>query len=642
MDASAQDRRLQRANETFDAGEYYMAIDLYRDAYQNTLDKSVKPEILFKIAECYRLTNEPRKAELWYNKALAKDYQGPLAVLYYAEMLKMNEEYEDAKVQFEKYMTLVPDDPRGKIGLRSCEVSQEWKEFPSGYEVEEVRFFNSRASDYAPSFARDDYKVVYFTSSREETTGNEIHGATGQGFSDIFYSVQDIKGKWSTPQPLGDEINTEGEEGTPSLPPGYGSMYFTRCKMSKNKAFGCEIMVAQKNGEEWDKVKSLELAGDSLVVAHPAISADETALYFVSDMQGTLGGKDIWRVTRASAGDEWGEIENLGDQINTPGDEVFPYVHPDGTLYFSSDSRLGMGGLDIYKANVMESGDWKVENMRYPINSPYDDFGIAFEAEREAGFFSSTRDGRSDDIYAFLLPPLRFSITGVVKNEADDQPIANAKVKSISSAGITLENETDDKGNFKFMLKPNTDYVFIASKEGFLNGKEKETTKGLTESTDFETEIYLASIAKPIELPNIIYDFGKWELRPESMVSLDQLVETLNDNPNITIELMSHTDARASEQFNQELSQKRAQVVVDYLTNNGISPDRLSARGYGESKPRVVDERDHAAYPFLELGQSLTEEYIESLEDPEHQEIAHQLNRRTEFKVLRTDYVSKQ
>jgi peptidoglycan-associated lipoprotein len=642
--AVAQSKKADKAYSTYEAGEYYAAIDQFKDAYQKTADKKEKLNIAFYIAESYRLTNNPKQSELWYGKVIAKNYENPVAVLRYAEALKMNQEYEEAKIQFQAYKELVPDDPRAANGILSCEIAQEWIEFPNGYVVEEMRFLNSKMSDYSPFYSRDDYQQLFFTSSREETTGQAEHGGTGQGFSDIFVSTMDRKGKWSTPLPLEEPVNTVAEEGTPVLSSDYNTLYFTRCNVSKRKALGCEIFSAKRNNEKWEKVQSLALAPDSITIAHPAISQDELTLYFVSDMKGSTknyegkNSKDIWRVTRTSASDDWGEPENLGPDINTPGDEVFPFVHADGTLYFSSDGHIGMGGLDIFKA-TNNAGGWEIENMQYPINSEADDFGIVFEAEKESGFLSSSRKGKGDDdIYSFILPPLKFSITGVVKDEKTDEPISNATIKSISSDGITLESISGKDGAFKFMLKGGVDYVFIASKEDYLKGKERETTKGLTQSTEFETEIYLSPIDKPIEIENIFFELDKAELRPESIVSLDQLVETLNDNPNITIELGSHTDARASDAYNLDLSRRRAQSVVNYLISKNIARDRLIAKGYGESTPKVVDKKDNEAYPFLPVGTKLTEEYINNLEDEDQQEMAHFLNRRTEFTVLRTDY----
>jgi peptidoglycan-associated lipoprotein len=643
--ALAQSKKAIKAYSTYEAGEYYAAIDQFKDAYQKTADKKEKLNIAFYIAESYRLTNNPKQSELWYGKVIAKNYENPVAILRYAEALKMNQEYKEAKIQFQAYKELVPDDPRAVDGILSCDIAQEWIEFPNGYVVQEMKFLNSKMSDYSPFYSRADYQQLFFTSSREETTGQAEHGGTGQGFSDIFVSTMDRKGKWSTPLPLDEPVNTIAEEGTPALSSDFNTLYFTRCNVSKRKALGCEIFTAKKNNEKWDKVQSLALASDSITIAHPAISQDELTLYFVSDMKGSIkdyegkNSKDIWKVTRKSVSDDWGEPENLGPDINTPEDELFPYVHADGTLYFSSNGHIGMGGLDIFKAVTNSAGEWEIENMQYPINSPADDFGIVFETEKESGFLSSSRKGKgNDDIYSFILPPLKFSIMGIVKDEKTDEPISNATIKSISSDGITLESISGKDGSFKFMLKGGVDYVFIASKEDYLKGKERETTKGLTQSTEFETEIYLSPIDKPIEIENIFFELDKAELRPESIVSLDQLVETLNDNPNITIELGSHTDARASDAYNLDLSRRRAQSVVDYLISKKIARDRLVAKGYGESTPKVVDKKDHEAYPFLPLGTRLTEEYINSLEDEDMQEMAHFLNRRTEFTVLRTDY----
>ncbi|MGC9342501.1 MAG: OmpA family protein [Bacteroidales bacterium] len=630
-----------RANAAYEAGEYYEAIDLFKNAYNKIKDRSKRGEIVFKIAECYRILRESRKAEVWYRKAINLDYQDPIIFLRYAEMLMMNENYDEASEQFKKYKELVPEDPRGENGIRSCQLAVEWLENPIGYEVEEMRYFNSRERDFSPAYAEEDYATVFFTSTRDDATGKETHGATGENFTDIFVSRQDRKGKWSTPIPLGEEFSSEADDGTPNLSHDFMTLYFTRCPKGKNEQLGCQIFASRRSGAEWTTPDKLNIAGDSVVVAHPAISPDNLTLYFVSDMNGTVGSKDIWKVTRANEGDDWSEPENLGQDINTPGDEMFPYVHTDGSLYFSSDSHIGMGGLDIFKANMGENGRWTIENLRAPINSPDDDFGIVFENDSERGFFSSSRKGRgNDELYSFYLPPLKFNITGVVRDEKTDRVIPDATVKSIGSDGITIETQTNNDGSFRFMLQPNTDYVFIASSEKYLNGKERETTKGREKSTDFQATIYLSPVDQVIEIDNIFYDFARWDLRPESMVSLDNLVETLNDNPNVTIELMSHTDSRGADEDNMLLSQRRAQSVVDYLISKGIAAERLEAKGYGESQPKVVDEQIAEEYPFLQIGQELTQEFIESLPE-DQQEQAHQVNRRTEFKVLRTDYIPR-
>ncbi len=634
----AQKKKLQRADDAFEAGEYFDAIDLYKDAYAAIRDRSVKTGVVFHIAECYRHTNQSARAELWYKKAVGQDYPDPLAVLYYAESLKKNDKYEDAITEFTIYKDLVPDDPRGDEGITSCELALQWKENSVGYKITDMKYFNSRQRDFSLAYARDDYKSVYFTSSREDANGNKTHGATGQSFTDIFESKLDRKGKWSVPLALDETINTEFEEGTPSITGDYNTMFFTRCEMSKRKKLGCVIMSTTRTADGWGKAKALDILPDSLVAAHPAVSKDGLTLLFVSNMKGGLGLNDIWKVERSPSGD-WGEPVNMGPEINTEGNELFPYIHEDGSIYFSSDRHMGMGGLDIFRATAVEGGGWNVENMRYPINSSADDFGIIFEDKLERGFFSSTRKGRgNDDIFAFALPPLKFKINGVVIDRRTENIVPNAIVKLIGSDGITLEDETGDDGSFGFNLKPNTDYIFLATKPGYLITKGRETTKGQEKSKDFRMTLEIAAIDKPIELPNIFYDFGKYDLRPESMVALDRLVEVLNDNANITIELGSHTDIRDSEEFNLQLSQKRAQSVIDYLISKDIAADRLVAKGYGESMPKIVDPKNEKNYPFLKDGDVLDEKFINSLKTREEQEIVHQLNRRTEMKVLRTDY----
>ncbi|HUW92742.1 MAG TPA: OmpA family protein [Bacteroidales bacterium] len=636
--AEAQKQKTGRAYEAFKSGSYFEATDLFKDVYSKTRDKQLKADMVYMVSECYRIINDPKNAELWYKKAVKSAFPKPEAQYWLAESIKKNGRYPQAIEEFRKYRQLVPGDPRTEQQIRSCELAIEWTSSPEAYNIEEAKELNSKDSDFSPAYARDDYGMVWFTSSRDDAQGNKSHGATGQNFTDIFETRLDKKGKWSTPVPA-DYVNSEFEDGTPSFSPDFSEVYFTRCEAGKREDKGCVIMYSEREGTQWSDPKKLSILADSLVAAHPSISADGLTLYFVSDMPGGMGGKDIYRSVRTSASGDWPRPENMGSDINTRGNELFPYVREDGTLYFASDGQIGMGGLDIFRAIPQTGGRWVVENMKAPINSNADDFGITFENGTEKGIFSSTRKGRSyDDLYFFELPPLRFGITGLVKDEKTGQPVQSAIVALIASDGANLQTETGAGGDFKFALKPEVDYIFLASKKGYLNGKEKETTRGQDKSRDFMATILLTAIDKPIELPNIFYDFGKWDLRPESMVSLDKLVETLNDNPSVTIELMSHTDSRDTEEYNLDLSQKRAQSVVDYLIARGIDRERLTARGYGEASPKVVDASISRESPFLRTGTSLTEQYINTLANDEQKEIAHQINRRTEFKVLRTDY----
>jgi len=638
-EVTAQKRKSEKAYAAFSAGEYFDAIDQFKDAFSKTkkADKNTRTELVFMIAECYRLINDPKNAETWYKLAVKSSSSKPEAQFWLAESMKKNGKYPQAIDEYKKYKQVAPSDARADQEIRSCELATEWLRNPEAYKVEELKEINSKESDFSPAYGRDDFGLIYFTSSRDGSTGSKTHGATGQNYTDIFESRIDKKSKWSTPVPV-EGINSEFEDGTPSFSSDYKEVYFTRCEAGKREKKGCIIMYSKRSGDAWSEPKNIGVLPDSVVAAHPAISPDGLTLYFVSDIGG-FGKKDIWKSTKGKGGGTWSKPVNLGPDINTPGDELFPYVRNDGTLYFSSDGLIGMGGLDIFKAKQQPDGNWIVQNMKPPVNSFADDFGIAFEGDNELGIFSSTRKGKgNDELYSFELPPLKFNVTGLVKDEKSGTAIPASLVKLIASDGNSLQAETGTGGDFRFALKTDVDYIFVASKKGYLNGKDKVTTKGQEKSREFMVTILLTPIDRPIELPNILYDFGKWDLRPESMVSLDKLVETLNDNENVTIELMSHTDSRDTEEYNLDLSQKRAQVVVKYLIDKGIDPERLTAKGYGESTPKIVDTIIAAQNPFLKQGVTLSEQYINSLANDEQKEIAHQINRRTEFKVLRTDY----
>ncbi len=641
-ESPAQKRKSERAYAAFNAGEYYEAIDMFKDSYSKSkkADKSVRTDLGFMIAECYRLTNDPKSAETWYKLAVRSSTSKPEAQYWLAESMKKDGKYQQAIDEFRKYKQVAPSDPRTDQQILSCELSLQWQRNPEAYKVEELKDLNSKDADFSPAYGRDDFGVIYFTSSRDDAAGNKTHGATGQSFTDIFESRLDKKSKWSTPVPV-DDLNSESEDGTPSFSSDYNEVYFTRCEAGKREKKGCVIMVSKRTGDKWSDPEDTKILPDSLVAAHPALSNDGLTMYFVSDMPGGSGLKDIYTVTRTDVSDAWSAPVNLGPDINTSGNELFPFVREDGSLYFSSDGHIGMGGLDIFKATSQPDGSWVVKNMQSPVNSFADDFGVTFETGNERGIFSSTRKGRgNDDLYTFELPPLKFNVTGLVKDEKTGSPIQGSVIQLIASDGSNLQAETGASGDFKFALRQDVDYIFLASKRGYLNGKEKETTKAQEKSRDYMVTILLTAIDKPIELPNIFYDFGKWDLRPESMVSLDKLVETLNDNPSVTIELMSHTDSRDTEEYNQDLSQKRAQSVVQYLIEKGIETARLSPKGYGESNPKVVDDAIAAQNSFLKSGTSLSEQYINTLASEEQKEIAHQINRRTEFRVLRTDYES--
>jgi peptidoglycan-associated lipoprotein len=632
-----------KADNAFKSGRFYEAIDLYKYSYAKAKDKEKKAEITFMTAECYRMIQDNKQAEVWYNKAIRKKYMNPIAILYYADALRANSNYELALEEYKKFNELVPGDTRGNKGIQSCELSIEWMGNPTRYKVENMQYFNSKQSDYSVAYAKDDYKQIVFTSSREGATGNKTSGVTGEYYSDLFKTRVDRKGKWSEPVPVGEEVNTEFDEGAPTTNEKCNTMYYTSFREDQDKNMVCKIFVSKKDGIEWAKSESLALVADSITIGHPAISSDDLTLLFVADMRGGQGKKDLWKVTRTSSTGEWGVPVNLGPEINTPGDEVFPFIHADGSLYFSSDGHVGMGGLDIFMANQSADGTWKVENMKYPFNSPADDFGVVFELEKERGYLSSNRMGGrgSDDIYQFSLPPISFNLIGRVLNQKTEEIIAGADVNLIGSDGTNLSKKTENDGTFIFKLAPNTDYRIVAKRGGFLSSKDKETTKGTTNSKEFRVDIFMSPDNARIDLAGIMYDFGKWNLRAESMVALETLVEILNDNPNITIEIGSHTDYKGSDDYNLELSMKRAQSVVDFLITYGVDQERLTSKGYGETLPKEIDKSIAKKFDFLNEGDVLTPAFIDGLPTEIQRETCHEINRRTDFGLTGRDYVPK-
>jgi len=644
--AIAQKDHLAVADQAFEGQEYYKAITLLKKAYSKEKDKANKAEIIFKTAECYRFVNDSKQAETWYRKALKIKYPENNVQLYYANALKANGKFEDAIVEYEKYSELVPDDPRGKNGAEACALAQKWVDNPSRYVVENAVQLNGKNMDFSPSYASKNHKELYFTSSRDNASGNEVDGWTGQGFTDIFSATIDNKGKWSKPKPLPATINSIYNEGAAVMNNDFNQMIFTRCGVKKKVKMGCELYATNKNGDTWTEAEVLPFfvkdEGDDstqVTVGHPALSADGKVLVFASDAEGGKGGRDLWKSTFDEEKKRWEKPVALAS-INTPGDEMYPFIHADGTLYFASNGHIGMGGLDIFMAEA-QGEDWgQVTNMRSPINSSGDDFAIIFEKEQEKGFFTSNReDGKgSDDIYSFLLPALKFTLCGTVTDYKTKAAIGDATVSIVGTDGSSLETTTDSKGKYCFDLAPATSYVITAGKKDFyLNKTGKTTTVGFEEDKDLISDFELDPINRVIDLPNIFYDLGKWDLRPESKVALDGLVETLNDNPTIVVELGSHTDTRASDSYNLSLSQKRAQSVVDYLIENDVVGERLVAKGYGETTPKVLD----AAVGELPAGSVINDAFIAKLAGEELKEEAHQLNRRTEFKVLRNDYVPK-
>jgi len=648
----AQNRSLKVADEAFSNMQYNVALSKYKKALSKAKSKPDKEQISFKIAECYRITNNSKKAEAAY-KRLAKTRfaeSNPLVFLYLADAMKSNEKYPEAATYYEKFTEAAPQDPRGPIGTQSCKLAREWLDNPTKYKIKPEKILNSKESDFSVTYADKLYNTIIFTSTREAATGKETDNWTGQNFSDLFVSKLDPKGQWSTPVQLetGGQINTEANEGNPAVNSKFNQMYFTRCSTDKGTLQGCKIMVSRRAGRNWGEPKALALGGDSTTVfGNPSISPDELTLVFTSNLPNGQGGKDIWMSTRKSPNDNFGRALNAGPVINTPSDEMFPFMRNDTTLYFSSNGHPGLGGLDVFRS-TFSNGEWtKPVNLQAPINSPGDDFGIVFNPEEDKGFFSSNRKGGrgSDDLYSFVNPPVIFTLSGVVKDDNTLQVIPGAVVKMTGSNGTSVEARTDAQGRYSFnkaQLKPNTTYELICIKPNYFNKKAKETTVGLESSKDFTVDFKLQPIPdKPIVLPDILYDLAKWDLKPQYQDSLQGLIKTLDENETIIIELASHTDSRGTDESNDVLSQRRAESVVNYLIERGIDPNRLVAKGYGERVPRRL-AKDMMKDGFLfKAGTVLSQAFVDSLPSKAQQEAAYALNRRSEFKILSKDFVPK-
>ena len=633
------EKNMKKAEKFMAIGEYYDAASQYKQAYSKTppKERDRRGLIAGKMAVCYRKINSTPKAVaayrnmVRYNKATVDDR------LELGRQLLKNGDYKQAAEQFRVVLDSMPDNVLARNGLLSAQQAPAWKKQGSRYTVKRMDVFNSRRAEYSPMLSGDQFDQLYFTSTRNDATGDELSGITGTKNGDIFVSQKDDKGKWSKPEVVNGGLNTEADEGASCLSPDQREMYLTQCVTDPSYPRYAQIVKSNRSDAAWGKASSVELTKDTLsCFAHPAVSPDGQWLYFVSDMPGGKGGLDIWRVRITSAG--YGGVENLGEPINTPGNEMFPTFRPNGDLYFSSDGHPGMGGLDIFIAHPGKTGRYVLEHPGYPLNSQGDDFGMTFEGVKNRGFFSSNRnDGRGwDHIYSFVNPEIVLSVKGWVY-EQEGYELPAAQVYMIGSDGTNLKLGVKSDGSFEKELTPGVEYMFLATCKGFLNHKEELKVVPMNDSHEYVLQFPLASITAPVLIDNIFYDFNKATLRPESQTALDELVKLLNENPNVTIELSSHCDYKGSSAYNKLLAQRRAESVVNYLVDKGIARDRLSPVGYGKEKPKTIKKKLTEKLTWLKEGDVLTEEFIKKL-DPEKQEICNQLNRRTEFIVLRTTY----
>ena len=635
------DRNLHRGEKFLALGEYYDAANEFRQAYQKTpaKERTKRGQIARKMAMCYDKSLQSARALAAWRNDVRYQQADTADRLAFARTLMKNGNYREAEEQFRLVLDSLPNDKLARDGLFAARKAPDIKQLGSRYTVKRMEVFNSRRADYCPVLFGDEFDQLYFTSTRNEAQGDELSGITGTKPGDIFYSQKDDKGKWSKPEDVSGGVNTAYDEGACCFSVDGREMYLTQCVTDPSYPRYAQIVKSNRSDAAWSKATEVKLTGDTLSsYAHPAISPDGEWLYFTSDMPGGKGGLDIWRVRITPAG--YGGVENLGEPINTPGDEAFPTFRPNGDLYFSSNGHPGLGGLDIFIAKVGKDGRYHLSHPGYPLNSQGDDFGMTFEGPYNRGFFSSNRgDARGwDHIYSFVNPEIMQTVKGWVY-EMDGYELPAAQVYVVGDDGTNEKMSVHSDGSFTKVLDPGVSYLFLATCKGYLNHQEE--VKALVnpkESRDTTLQFALANISAPTLIDNIFYDFDKATLRDSSKTALDKLVALLKENPHVTIELSAHCDYKGSAEYNKRLSQRRAEAVVAYLIAHGIAADRLTPVGYGKERPKKIKKKVTEKNKWLKEGDVLSEDFIKALKDKKKEEICNQLNRRTEFSVLRTTY----
>lgn len=632
--------KMSDADQQLDRGEYADAAKSYRKIYNKLTKREERPlrgEVAYKMATCYRKLNQAARASAAYQNAIRYEYPDSMSFYYLGRSLQAEGKYTAAAQAYRTFLEWQPDNLLAKEGLKGAMQAERNKNKKSRYVVKNAKLFNSRRADFAPMYLDKNFDQLYFTTTNEKVTGTNKSEITGMKKSDIWYSKKNERGEWQRPEPAGGELNSEMDEGIVGFSPDGQTMYLTMARRSPTASTSVEIYTSRRSDATWSAPVKFDIINDTIsAMGHPSVSPDGAYLYFTSDMPGGFGGKDIWRI---NLNERAGSLENLGPQINTPGDEMFPYVRNDSTLYFSSDGHPGFGGLDLFKASLNSTRErWSVENMGIPLNSAGDDFGITF-GPGESGFFSSNRgDGRGyDHIFSFELPELKIGISGWVVDK-DDEPVPNAIIRIVGDDGSNQKEVARDDGSFRFKLERGVKYVMMAGAPGYLNVKQEFESDIEEADAEYGVDFILAAINKPQVVENIFYDFDKATLRPESKAALDEMAQMLRDNPNVTLEMGSHTDRHGSDAYNNALSDRRAKSVVDYLVAAGINADRLTWKGYGESRPKTVTKRINKEYPQFEEGTVLNEEFIMGLEEESDRDAADQINRRTEFQVTSITY----
>ena len=641
LTACSSDRAIKQGDQYAAIMEYYEAARSYKQGYRQIppKDRKKRGEVAWKMAECYRKSNNAIPAVGAYQNALRYNYPDSMVLRYLADMQLIKGDYKAAQKNYELFLEKTPDDRMALVGLQSAKQSAEWKNNPTRYIVKKAKELNGNRSDYCPAYVGEDTTMIVITSSRKEATGEEVSSITGQKCTDIFLTKRDEKGKWMKTEKIESDVNSEYEDGACAFTPDGKEMYFTRCAIDEHYPRFATIYKSTRSDAAWGKPEEVKISRDTLsVYAHPAVSPSGDWLYFVSNLPGGEGGLDLWRFYIGRSRAMEGILENLGPGINTPGDEVFPTFGPQGELFFSSNGYPGMGGLDIFAAVQENDTVWNVNNIGAPVNSNADDFGLTFAPGLYRGYFRSNRgDARGwDHVYSFMLPETVHTLHGWLY-EKDGYELPEGVIYMIGNDGTNVNFGVMNDGSYNVRVTPGVEYVLLGTCKDHLNFMHEFTASKEEGELKYQLDFVLPSIARPVLIDNIFYEFNRAKLTASSTAALNELVAMLEQNPNITIELGAHCDNRGEDDYNQRLSQARAEAVVSYLVSKGIEKERLTAVGYGESEPKEVNKKVAEQYEFLEEGDSLTEEFINTLEN-EQQELCHQLNRRTEFRVIRTTY----
>ena len=636
------ERSIKRGDAAMAIGEYCEAAAQYKKGYSRIppTDRKRRGEVAYKMGDAFRRYGNTARALGAFRNAARYGQNDTLTQFYIGELLRMQGDYRGAEKAYQTYLDSFPSDERARQMLQSLSEATGIKERGSAYTVKMETMFSGSRSDYAPAYNGDEATTLYFSTTRPAVTGSDLSGITGMKPGDIYMVRKDEKGKWKSPEPVEGGLNTENDEGATAFSSDGKTMYLTVCRTDPQYPRMAEIWTSQRADAGWGKPAALKITADTLSsYAHPAPSPDGRWLYFTSDMPGGYGGTDLWRARMDAHG--VGSIENLGPEINTEGNECFPAFRPNGELYFSSDGRTpSLGGLDLYRAKQDTITEhWTVVHLPAPMNSPADDFGITFEGWHNRGYFSSNRStgGRGwDKIYSFSYPEVLQTVKGWVY-EQDGYELPEALVYIVGNDGTNEKLSVKSDGSFEMAVTPGVDYLLLATCKGYLNFRNNLHADSLEVEHQHVLQFPLPSINVPVLVRNVFYEFDKADLTPESTAALDRLTNMLKENPNVTIELAAHCDYRGNDDYNLRLSQRRAESVVRYLTEHGIEAERLTAKGYGETVPKIINKKLLETYPFLHEGDTLTVPYILAL-PADQQEVCNALNRRTEFRVLRTTY----